>query len=178
MLREYSKIIGNKIVSQEKGQLLGLLKDIIIQPDTGKVEGFWVKPLTIPISDAVMSLSSVLEWKKQIYIKDEGEFAEAGDILKISDILSRNILYIGNRVRSEEGGDLGQVVDLVFDDQKGYVKQIMIEKTALIFAYHKRIFSFESIIEVLPEYILVKDKQAKKISEGVILKKEEPLLDA
>lgn len=180
MIAFFSQIIGAPVLSHESGELLALVRDIIINPDTGKIEAFWVKPLTLPIANAVIKSDSIIEWKKNIYIKDEREIAEASDIIRLSEILSRNAFFIDNCTQNEDGVNLGDVYDLDFDVTKLYLKNIYTQKSFLLFwKYDRRVFSFESIIKVLPEYILVKDIQLNKAmaTEIDLLKAKQPLLD-
>ena len=177
MVREYLGIIGTHIVREEDGEVLALLKDIIINPDTGKIEAFWVKPMNHPFSDAILLTDDIIEWKKHIYVKDEKAISSPGDIIRIEEILSRNSLFIGNRVRTKKGENIGFVYDLEFDDRKFYLKKLYTQKIFLIFRYDLRLFFYESIIEVLPEAIVVKDT-VKKAEEKATAKEGKPVLDA
>lgn len=179
MIRSYRQIIGTPILRQEDGTLVAMIRDFIIDPDSGKIEGFWVKSLALPIRNAILKNDSILEWKKNIYIKDENEIAEAEDIIKISEILEKNTLFIGSQVKNEAGEFLGKVYDLDFDTEKLYIRQIYTQKNFLILNYDQRIFHNNTIVKVLPEYILVKDIEEKKVSEGEvqIADEKQPLMD-
>ena len=104
-----------------------------------------------------MRLFLILEWKKNIYIKDEREIAEPEDIIKISEILSRNTFFIGSQVKNEAGEVFGRVYDLDFDTNKLYLRNLYVQKSFFGFKYGQRVFSYDAIVQVLPEYILVKD---------------------
>lgn len=180
MIKSVRQIIGNHVVGHEDGAVLALVRDIIINPDTGKIEAFWVKPLNLPVKNAILLADSILEWKKNIYINDERELAEADDIIKISEILSRNTQFIQNIAINESEDVLGRVVDVDFDTDKLYLKSIYVEKSILgLFKLSSRIFSYDSIIKVMPEYILVKDLNDKKVEvkERGLSKEKQPLLD-
>jgi len=175
MIRSYLQIIGTSVVREEDGEVLALIRDIIIHPDTGKIEGFWVKPMTIPVGNAVIKSDSILEWKKNIYVRDENEIAEAEDIIKITEILERDTFFIGNLVKNEAGDNLGRTYDADFDTEKLFLQNIYTQKLFLLFKYNQRIFNYNSIIKVLPDYILVKD--TGKIKEPAIIEEKQPLLD-
>ena len=179
MIRSYRQIVGTPILGHEDGALLALIQDIIIHPDTGKIEAFWVKPLTLPIKNAIIQNDSILEWKKNIYIKDVREIAEPEDIIKISEILSRNTFFIGNLVKNEAEEVLGKIYDLDFDTNKLYLKNLYTQKSFFGFKFQSRIFPYDRIIKVLPEYILVKDIEEKKVKvkEASLLEDKQPLLD-
>ena len=180
MIQEFNKIIGKPIVGSEDGAYLAVIQDIIIHPDTGKIEGFWVKPLTLPIKNGILQSDAILEWKKNIYIKDDKEIAEPDEIIRISEILSRETYFIGNTVKNESDEILGKVFDIDFDSKKLYLKNLHIEKSFLGFNQSQRIISYDNIIKVLPEYILVKDikEQKVKAEDGIVIDEKQPLMDA
>lgn len=179
VVQQFNQIIGMPIVGFEDGSPLAMIKDIIIHPDTGKIEGFWVKPLTLPIKDGILLSDSILEWKKNVYIKDEREIAEPDEIIKIEEVLARETYFIGNTVKNESEEVIGKVFDVDFDTKKYYLKNIYIEKSIIGFKHSQRMLPYDSIIKVLPEYILVKDiKDKKETVEGrVMLDDKQPLLD-
>jgi len=163
VIKNYKSIIGTPILDFDDGNILATVRDIVIDPDTGKIEAFWVKPLTVPIFDAVIQSQDIVEWKKNIYVKDDSVISDPADIIKISNILMKNTFVIGNRVQSEEGKLLGKVYNFDFDSNSFYLKQIHVEHSILgLIKYERRIFSFDSIVEILPEIIIVKDKRDSK----------------
>ena len=178
MIKTFRQIIGTPVAGHEDGMILALIQDIVIHPDTGKIEAFWVKPLTVPMPNAVLQTESILEWKKNIYIKNANEIADPSDIIKISEILSRNTLFIGNLVKNEAGEVFGRVYDLDFDVNKLYSRNLYAQKSFLGFKYSQRMFHYDNIIKVLPEYILVKDIEERKAKvEEPSLVEDKPLLD-
>ena len=116
-----------------------------------------------------------MEWKNNVYIKDDREISEAEDIIRISEILNRNTIFVGNRVQNEGGETLGTVYDFNFDTDKLYLQNIYTQKSLLLFyKYDHRVFSFNKILKVNPEGIVVKDVQDEKEE---VLVKDKPLLD-
>ena len=179
MIQEYRNIIGVPILHHTEGALLGLLKDLIINPDTGKIEAIWIKPATIPTSHAIIQIQDIIEWKKNIYIKDDSVIAEPSDVIKISDILMRKTEIISNRVQNESGAYFGKVDNIDFDTNYLYLRNLYVRKSFLGFVYQKCIFHYDNIIEVLPNYILVNDRGVKKkkaIKSG-LLDDKQVLLD-
>ena len=163
MIKEYQSIIGTPILHFEQGGLLALLKDIIIDPDTGRVEAFWVKPLTLPMGNAVLQSQDIVEWKKNIYIKDDSVISDPADIIKVTEVLSKNTYVIGNRVQNQAGLYYGKVYNIDFNTKTFYLRQIHVQKSILgLISYERRIFSYDSIIEITPSVIIIDDKAVKK----------------
>ena len=158
MRRLYSEIIGSQFKDTHTGEVLALLKDLIIDPETGKVEAFWVKPMTVPLSNAIIQVQDVLDWKKHIYVKGEQVIADPADVIRITDILEKKRLFMGNSVRGEAGDQFGRVYNLDFDSKTYYLKNISTQKSVLgIIGYDSRIFSYSRIVEVLENEIIVDD---------------------
>ncbi len=179
MVTSLTNIIGAKVVRQEDGQVLAVVFGLIIHPDTGKVEALKVKALDPRIRNAVVLAGDILEFKTKVYVNNENDVAEEEDIIRITDIISRNTPFFGNKVKNEAGEYIGKVYDLEFDTKSFYLKQIYTEKSFLIFKYNPRIFSYDSIIKAEPDYILVKDTQEveEKAEARSILDKNQPVLD-
>jgi len=171
MIKSYLASIGTPILSREDGEPLALLKDFIVNPENGKIEGIWVKPLTLPLSIGVIRSDDITEWKSSIYVQDSSAIAESCDIIRITDVLTKNARFIGNRLQNESGSYIGKAYDFDFDTQKLYLMNLYSKKNSFIFSSDRRIFSYDSIIEVFPEYILVKDEQTikEKLTEPAIM---------
>ncbi len=101
MTKEYRSIIGTPVFHFDDGSLLAIIKDIIIDPDTGKVEAFWVKPMALPLKHAVLQSQDIVEWKKNVYVKDDSAIAEAGEIIRIVDLLSRKTYVSATRYKGK-----------------------------------------------------------------------------
>ncbi len=163
MIKEYKSIIGTPIMHFDEGSLLAMVKDVVINPDTGKIEAFWVKPLTVPMFNAVIQSQDIVEWKKNIYIKNDSVITNPIDIIRISDIMAKETYIIGNRVQNKDGKYYGKVYNITFDTGSFYLHQIHVQKSILgIINYEQRIFSFDGIIEVTPSAIIIKDEAIEK----------------
>ena len=178
MIRQYSKIIGTHVLSFAEGDRLATVEDIIVHPDTGKVEGFWVKPLTLPLSHAVLPWEGVVAWKRNLYVKDDQAFAEPEEVIRIADILVRKTYFVGNRVKTESGKALGKVFDLDFDDRKMFLRYLFVGKSALFVRSATRFVPYDSILQVLPDVIVVKDEEERSVRESELVKGRQPVMDA
>ena len=178
MIRQYSKIIGTHVLSYAEGDKLATVEDLIVHPDTGKVEGFWVKPLTLPIKHAVLPVDGVVAWKRNLYVKDDQSFAEPEEVIRIADILLRKTYFIGNRVKTESGTPLGRVFDLDFDERKMFLRYLFVRKSLSFIRPKVRFIPYDSIIQVSPEVIVVKDEEVKAVEETSLVEDRQPVLGA
>lgn len=165
MNRYYQNSIGTAIVDFNTGDLLGLVKDFIINSSNGLIEGLWIKPLFATNADyLVLQKSSIIKWGKSIHIKNESEMGEPEDFLKLRSTLEKNILIIGNRVKNKEGSLIGLVQDLIFNDQTLKVKKILVQKQFLIFKWSTRIIGANEIIEIKKDCIIINDQNKEALS--------------
>lgn len=163
MIRDYLSLQGAKVLEFDSGDLLALINGIIVDPDTGTVEAFWVKPATLPLKAAVLKVSDILELKKNLYIKSDQVLAEPEDIIRISEILSDGRKFLGTSVVSEAGESYGKCMNLAFDTENFTIRQIHTQKSILgVIRTDKRIFSYNSIVRLTPEAIIVNDDNTKK----------------
>ena len=179
MIKNYQSIIGTRIVRQQDRFLVGLIKDIIINPDTGKVEGFWLKSITNPLGDKVLQTQDILEWKNNIYIHDEHIISDPNDLLRIVDVLERETFVVENHVIGESDISYGSVYDLDFETDIYQINNIYCHKTIFgLFSHARSVFSYKNIVEILPEKILVKDDSTEKeiIIEPGLLEDQSPAI--
>lgn len=163
MIRDIRSLIGGKVLEHRSGQILALISGIIIDPDTGMVEAFWVKPLTLPFKNAILKSSDILEFKMHLYVKHDSVLAQAEDLIRISEILEDGRSFLGAPVRSESGVSYGKCVNLTFDTGTYALKQIYTRRSILgLIRLDERIFSYNNIVKVLPDGIIVNDDSTKK----------------
>lgn len=163
MIKEVRSIIGLKVLHFDTGEPVALLNAPIINPDTGVIEAFWVKPLTISMADAVIQVSDITEFKKHVYVKSEQVIADPADIIRLSDILTEKRWFMNAPVRSEAGHGYGRVADIAFDTSTYMLRQIYVQKFLLgLFPFDRRIFAWERILKVLPDAIVIDDSSDAK----------------
>lgn len=178
MIHQRGKIIGTPVLGFADGQPLGIVEDVIIHPDTGKVEALWVKPLTLPYAHAVLPVEAILSWKKNLYVSGDGALSEPDEVIRIAETLSRKEKFVGNRVRSESGKGFGRVYDLDFDTRSMMLRYLFVDKSFLGFKFQRRFFHFDNIVQVLPDVILVKDEEAKAEKEAILAEEGRAVLEA
>ncbi len=156
MKLSYRSVLGSQVRTRE-GQKLGRVYGLVINPDTGKVEGAWLSFGIIPWSDILSFRGGRLE------VRDASVVSAPEDVVRISEILKRNIPVMGNRVRGQSGTDYGRVIDVEFDSIDGFLKRLLASKSFLFWNFSPRLFSQESIISIESDAIVVRDLEAKAI---------------
>ncbi len=173
MIKEAQSLVGSKVLHFDSGEPLAILNLPIINPDTGIIEAFWVKPFRFGTGNAIIQVGNIVEFKKNIYIKSENVIADPADIIRLSNMLAEERWFINASVRNEDGKQYGKVIDLSFDTKTYMLRQIYVEKAVLgLIPTDRRIFAWDRILKVLPDGIVIDDSTEEK--EAVISDVAEP----
>ena len=153
MERSYSKIIGTAVFN-DNIRPITTVKDLIIDPETGKVLAFLVninKKLIIAPLD-------VLSWQESIKINNGEVIINAAEILRVESVLKNKIRIIKSKVFTKDGEYLGKVVDFSLDTDNYRLKNIFVAKGILgLVRYQSTIISYREIIEVKRDKIIIKN---------------------
>ena len=134
MIRTYQKSIGSPILTFHDGEQAGLLRQIVVDPENGKIVGLVVlakihrrmKTMTIAGID-------ILEWGKNIIIQDESSFSEPGEIIRLASILKEKNFIYKKSVFTLNGNYVGQVSDYFFDSESLVIIKLLIRETKWFF---------------------------------------------
>lgn len=106
------ELIGRPVVTHA-GEDVAQVKDVVFDPSSGRVAGFTLNgrgrfagPLkqALPIAAAAVGPDAVM-------IADAGVFTDRSEVVRAADLRDGNVL--GNRVMTDTGTDLGQVLDVI-----------------------------------------------------------------
>ncbi len=174
--KQYTKLLNTPILNRQTGEEVGEIYDLIIDPDTGKIEAFWVKQGLLSGAEKVLSINDVTEWKLRLYIDDNDSIVNPNEILKIQKILKKEIHLYLHKVKTLSGSKLGRAIDLFLDSMSGQILQIQVAKNFFGFKYSKRLVRFSEIYEINKNAIVLKNDYKYtplKIKEVLDLKVEE-----
>ena len=165
MIVHYLDTIGMPILDFYTGETLGLLQDIIVRPEDGKIEAFWVRSVEHPFRNLILQTRDIVDWKQNVYIKSIDAMTDPSEVVRIRSILEQGAYVIGNRVYDEENKALGRAFDLDFDPDYFLMRNLYAQKQFLLFAHQARVFSAKNIIQITPERIVVQDLSLLKSVE-------------
>ena len=152
MLIQTSTIIGLPIAAIDSESKIGQVENIVIDPESGELAGFIVKPHQLFSKNKILSIFDVIDIDKNgLVVKSEENLLNLSEIVKIERIIKKNIKIIGQRAVTESNKHLGRVSDLLIDTESSFVvkyylhgiledriisndKMIKITKKALIFS--------------------------------------------
>ncbi len=156
MERYYSQTIGAEIFS-ETGIKIGRVFEVVIDSDTGKIAGF----LLMPLGQKVISPRDVIFWNRQLVITDSDDVLETDEIIKVREVLKKNIRIFKNKVLTKKGDYLGRVVDFNMDTGHFMLTKILVAKSfAGLFHYDEKIIAHHNILEIRSDAVIVKNPES------------------
>ncbi len=158
MDRYYSQTIGSAVLTTT-GIPVARIVEIVIDTDTGKVAGF----LLSPRGQYVLATNDILFWDQHIFVHDEEDILETDEIIKVQDILKKNISILRKKVFTKNGRYLGKVYDIGINPKLFVLTKLAVAKNVLgLFPFDEKIIAHKNILEIKNDRIIVKDVDAKE----------------
>ncbi|MFH1284482.1 MAG: PRC-barrel domain-containing protein [Candidatus Peregrinibacteria bacterium] len=167
MEKLYSNIIGMPVFLDDVPRAVNTVKDVVIDPESGKLIAF-----VVDISkNEVIAPVDVVSLSDSIKVNDSRAIEDGSNILRLEEVNKKNARFIHNKVETEGGDYIGRVFDLTINGNTFELAKIHVAKGLLgLFRYDTRIIGVKNIVEVLPEKIVVKDglKTVKEEIKGEV----------
>ncbi|MDO8468689.1 MAG: hypothetical protein Q7S29_02935 [Candidatus Peribacter sp.] len=145
------------IRAEDTEEVIGTVRGILLHPDRGTVEGFFVRvPGAFSASSLFLSTFDVAHFGRSILVRDHDRVAPAADFIRVQPLLADPRTVLGQRIRTESGAVLGRCRDIQFET--GSMR--------LVWLFPKRWFRWRNpvavrdIVEISPEAIIVRDPPA------------------
>ncbi|MGI6103677.1 MAG: PRC-barrel domain-containing protein [Patescibacteria group bacterium] len=140
------------VATAEDGRL-GRILDLLIDPDTGELAGFWVKLDGLFAPRRALSSRDVVAYDpRAIVIRSDDVLLPLGEIKPLEALDARRDHWIGKAVRTEAGEQLGRVENLVIDTDLEVVAKLHV--TSLFGP--ERVLARTDIVRVTRQAILVR----------------------
>lgn len=167
MQRFYSELIGLPIYSSSSNSPITLIKDLIIDPETGKLLAFYVRNNRIVVPMDVENLGSAL------VVEDRDRILPIDDVLRVKEVAKMNMRIIGSKVFSQMNKIfLGRVVDYEIDTTHMVLTKIHVAKIFIFFHLNERIFSQKQIVKIEKKKIIVRDNKEILVKEKAAARPE------
>lgn len=159
MERLYSKIVGTPVYEDGGERPMTTVKDAVIDPENGKLVAFVVN-----ISkNLVITPIDVLSWSEVIRVHNHDAIVAADEVLRIAEVIGKNVNIFHNKVYTKSGEYLGKVNDFSIDSNVMMLQKLYLSKGFLgLIRYQSRIISAKNILEILPDRIVIKDETQVK----------------
>jgi len=166
------------IKSLESGNILGYIKETIIDPENCQLLGFLVYNSFWSNRQKALSFRDIYKFSYQeILVRSDQVITELEEIVRIKNIVEEKRFIIESKVFTQSGKKLGKVSDFVIDTDLGLMVKIYVEKKELWgIMGDLLIISAEQILEIKPRKIIIKDNFSTQELEGKNIL-EEPIIN-
>jgi uncharacterized protein YrrD len=162
MQKLYSDLIGSPVFDESAAAPVVTVRDVIIDPETGKILAFLVK------KNRVIVPLDITWFNSNLYISSVDAIIPIDDVLRVKQVFDSKISILGSRVISSRNKKyLGRAVDFAIDTSHMILAQIIVAKIFLFVQFQERTFPQKNIIKIELGKIIVKDENEIKDSENV-----------
>jgi len=160
-------LLGDPVESSQTQKKIGKLKEIVVDPDTGKLVAFL---LETALPESWLSVLDILEFQEnKVLIQSEGKLMPLDDLPRVRQIKKLNIKVLGAKVFTEKGQYLGKATDLIFDEHTGEILRYYIARPLILSPLKAYlILSRDAVLRIEKKGIIVKEPEKKAPAEALI----------
>ena len=141
MIKSYTKIVGTPVLV-DSIRPITTVKDLVLDPETGKVLAFVVNVNKKQIITAL----DVVTWHEIIKIHDHGDIIDAAEVLRVVEVLSSGRFFYKVKVFSKDGEYLGRVLDFALNTKSFQLESIFVAKSVMgLVRYGSRVIASKDI---------------------------------
>ena len=165
----HSMFHGKPIISIRSGMTLGVVSGPVVNPDTLKLEGFYVNSTNGPQSRILLKQDAREMSSQGIIIDNEDELVLPTDIIRLKDILQLHYDLIGKKVITKSKKRLGEVTEYVVESSDLSVQKIHVAPPFWKLGQQKtHVIDRTQIISVNDQFVKVKDATIKSTAPATV----------
>ncbi len=129
-MKKTQDIIGLPVFSVVDGRQVGQVKDLVINPEEGRVEyllvsdGSWYVGARVLPFDRVMGVG-----EHAVTTESENNITSIAEAAKANDLLKRNVELKGNRLLTDRGDFIGKVTEYQLDENSGIITSLYFQRS-------------------------------------------------
>lgn len=150
-----SMVLGTYVVEDQADTVLGRLSDIVLNPDTGVVVGFFVRGPGLFSSPLFLSVMDIVAWGTVVHVRDEHRLCPPEDLVRLRSILADPRKVLSQRMETKKHVYLGVCQDIQFDTRQ-FVMEWLFPRKWLFFTGIP--VAASDILEVTPKAIIIREK--------------------
>jgi uncharacterized protein YrrD len=140
-MRKGSDVIGKVVVTYDTGKKIERIRDLIFAQERNQLLGFLVEEKGLFRDAKVIPLQEVQAiGLDAIVVNSKDSVVEAHHIPAIAEIVHHNNVLTGTKIMTTAGLNLGELVDLFFDEHSGLVEGYEVSGGIFADAYSGRSF--------------------------------------
>lgn len=155
-------VLVKQAIQSGEGALVGLVEDLIINPENGELAGFIVREGFGKKSLKTLGAKDVLGISSDFYLIPNYEtLGEMDEIVRLKNIMDKHIKITGNKVYTFSGAYLGRVFDYTVSLSQFMISRIYVGGKAFGAFGKQHIISYPQIISIEKDRITVDDAFVK-----------------
>ncbi|MGI6412750.1 MAG: PRC-barrel domain-containing protein [Syntrophomonadaceae bacterium] len=124
-MKKTQEILGLPVFSIMDGKKIGQVKDLVINPEDGKVDFILVSNGAWYVGARVLPYKSVMGiGEHAVTTESEGQLSLINDTAAAKNLLQRNVMVKGNRVLTKQGNLVGVVSEFSIDEMTGKITRL------------------------------------------------------
>ena len=157
-------------IANGEGAMVGLVENLIINPDDGKLAGITVREGFGKKHLKSLSAKDILGISSEFYlVPSYDSLGDLDEIVRLKEIMDKDIPIVGNKVYTESGTYLGKVFDYTLDLTTFVISRIYVRPGLLGGLARQYIIYYKNIISIEKDKITVADLKIKN-QESVLAK--------
>lgn len=162
MLTLGQQLLGKKIMSLRISRPIGIVTEVIVNPNNLKIEGWHATDLgdkkhVILLSQDVRDIIP-----QGFVVNDHEALTQSGELIRLKEILSYNFNLIDKTVVSDYKRRLGKVADYAFDKDTFIIQKLHVSQSILkSFTGGALMIDRSQIIEITNKRITVREATAE-----------------
>lgn len=158
-----SNAIGTEIIDNQDHQVHGLVYDLLVDADRGKIVALLVKRLGARELHA-LQVEDIVSWGNRVHVREPNVMAEASDFIRLEQFLEDPRTIFTQPIITEQGERMGRCLNFQFRTDTFDIEWIFPRK---FFFIKGPALPVSEILEVTPEAIIVKDQGPRGEEETV-----------
>ncbi|CFX17198.1 PRC-barrel domain [Syntrophomonas zehnderi OL-4] len=156
-MKKSQEILGLPVFSIVDGRKLGQVKDLVINPEEGKVDFILVSNGSWYVGARVLPFKAVMGvGEHAVTTESENQLATINDTSSANSLLQRNIEVKGNRVLTNKGNLVGVVSEYEIDEETG--KLVRLEYKTAADESKIEVVEAENVLTFGTDVIVIKEQ--------------------
>jgi len=151
-------VLVKSAIQNGEGALVGLVEELIMNPDNGELAGLIIREGFGKKSLKTLGAKDILGISSEFYLVPNYEtLGEMDEIVRLKEIMDREIKITGNKVYTVSGTYLGRVFDYTIDLRDFKLSRIYVGARVLGAFGSQHIIASKQIVSIEKEGITVED---------------------
>lgn len=112
----FTTAAGLPVMEEGSSAAIGTICGILIHPDRGGIEGFFVRvPSFLHSLELFLPSIDILHWGSRVRVRSAEALSSLEDLVRLRDLAQEGRPVLGQRILTESGVKVGRCADVQFD---------------------------------------------------------------